>query len=220
MAKVLYFTKTRLPEVWARVAHALFYTAYLGWELTGSRGMEPTYLGNHSYLWDYSANSWSAVGRDLRADKLFPSEFSSPWDALGVVKPEIASACGLPADCRVTLGIHDSNANLLPYLAKGYDNFLLNSTGTWCVLMRPAKSPDLTDDEVRAKVFFNLDAYGHPVRTLIFPAGMEYDTFRAFAGGRDSSDADTVRRVVAGRSLFVVPGVMPDATAFPRTARR
>ena len=220
MAKVLYFTKTRLPDTWERVAHALFYPAYLGYELTGARGMEPTYLGNHSYLWDYSAKTWSAVGKDLGAERLFPGAFKNPWDALGPVKPEIASACGLPADCQVTLGLHDSNANLLPYLAQGYENFLLNSTGTWCVLMRPADSPKLSDAEIEAKVFFNLDAFGKPVRTLIFPAGMEYDTFRAFGAGKDESDADTVRRVAAERSLFVVPGVMPDATAFPGATPR
>lgn len=220
MAKILFYVKTRMPEVWAKCKHALFYPAYLGYELTGRMGSEHTYVGNHCYLWDFTKNTWSDVARKLGADRLFPSEFGSSWDLLGPVKPELIKECGLSDDCRVTLGIHDSNANFLPYLAQGYDNFLLNSTGTWCVLMRPAQSIKLTKEEIAAKVFFNLDVIGRPVRTCIFPAGMEYDTFRAFSALKDQSDVDSVRTVVADKRLFVVPGVLPDASAFPGATPR
>jgi len=220
MAKVLYYMKTRLPEVWSVCRHALFYPAYLGYELTGVMGIEPTYLGNHSYLWNFAEKTWSPVARQLGADRLFPQKFSSPWDCLGVVKPDLAAECGLPNDCKVTFGIHDSNANLLPYLAQGYEDFLLNSTGTWCVLMRPATHIDLTPEEVDAKVLFNLDAFGRPVRTCIFPAGMEYDTFKGFTELRDESDAESVRRVLADKKRFVIPGVLPDASAFPGATPR
>jgi len=220
MGKVLFYVKTRLPEVWAKCRHALFYTSYLGYELTGVMGMEPTYVGNHCYLWDFAQNTWSGVARQLGADKLFPESISPPWACLGVVKREIAEECGLSKDCKVTQGIHDSNANFLSYLAQGYDDFLLNSTGTWCVLMRKAASIDLSPEEIAAKVFFNLDAFGHPVRTCISPAGMEYDTFRGFTLLNDESDAAAVRRVVQERKLFVIPGVLPDASAFPGASAR
>lgn len=220
MAKVLYYMKTRLPDAWARGRHLLFYPAYLGYELTGAMGVEPTYVGNHCYLWDFAEKTWSPVARQLGADKLCPGKFSSPWDCLGAVTPDLAKECGLPADCKVTLGIHDSNANFLPYLAQGYADFLLNSTGTWCVLMRKATSIDLSPDEIAAKVFFNLDALGRPVRTCIFPAGMEYDSFRSFTELKDQSDTETARRVVAERDLFIVPGVLPDASAFPGATPR
>ncbi|NIA14421.1 MAG: hypothetical protein GWP08_10085 [Nitrospiraceae bacterium] len=220
MAKVMYFVKTRLPEAWAKCRHALFYGPYLGYELTGKMGCEPTYPGNHTYFWDFAAKTWSEVAHELGADTLFPSELASPWDRLGMIKPDIAEECGLPADCKVTYGIHDSNANLLPYLARGYDNFMLNSTGTWCVLMRPCDTLNLTDGEVGAKVFFNLDALTRPVRTCIFPAGMEYDTFRGFTSLKDESNVEIVRRVVENKSLFVIPGALPDASAFPGATPR
>lgn len=220
MGKVLYYVKTRMPETWAKCKHALFYTSYLGYELTGVMGMEPTYVGNHCYLWDFGKQTWSGVGEALGADKLFPSSFNPPWNCLGTLKPEIAQECGLPPDCKVAQGIHDSNANFLPYLAQGYDDFLLNSTGTWCVLMRKAASIELSPEEIAAKVFFNLDALGRPVRTCIFPAGMEYDTFRGFTDFKDESDAATVRRVAEEKKLFVIPGVLPDASAFPGASAR
>lgn len=215
MAKVLYYLKTRCPAAWANARHALFFTGYLGYELTGAYGMEPTYAGNHSYFWDFTRNAWSDVAIKLGADKLFPETFGRAWDNLGTVKPDIALACGIPADCKVTYGIHDSNANYLPYIARGYKDFLLNSTGTWCVLMRPAASAVLSDGEIAAKVLFNMDVYGRPVRTCIFPAGMEYDTFRGFTEAKDQTSIDDICRVVAEKRLFVVPGVLPDASAFP-----
>jgi sugar (pentulose or hexulose) kinase len=136
------------------------------------------------------------------------------------VKPEWARECGLPDDCLVTTGIHDSNANFLPYLAKGHSDFLLNSTGTWCVLMRGSETLELNDDEIRAKVFFNQDALGRPVRTSLGTLGMDYDTFMGFTETKDTGDLDAARSVIAKRELFVVPGVLPDATAFPGSRAR
>lgn len=220
VGKHLFYIKTRSPEAWSKCRYALFYSSFLGHELTGQLGMEPTYLGNHTYLWNFAEWTWSSVGLALQADRLFPRQISSPWDCLGTVKPDLAQDCGLPPACKVTQGIHDSNANFLPYLAQGYTDFLLNSTGTWCVAMRRAERPDLTDEEIAAKVFYNLDALGKPVRTCIFPAGMEYDTFRGFTDARDENDVEAVRRVIAERSLFLVPGVLPDAAAFPGATPR
>ena len=220
MAKVLYFVKTRLPESWAQCKHGLFYGPFLGHALTGKRGLEPTFPGNHTYFWDYEAQSWSDVGRQLGADRLFGEPMSKSWDSLGVVKPELVVECGLPADCKVTLGIHDSNANYLPYLAKGYDDFLLNSTGTWAVMMRSAEAPRLSEEEIAAKVFFNQDAFGRPVRTSLITLGMDYDTLSRFSALKDRPDVDAARSVVAERQLFVVPGVIESATAFPGVAPR
>jgi L-fuculokinase len=214
MAKALFYVKTRLPDVWTTVRHVLFYDSYLSYELTGKMGMESTYLGNHSYLWNYADDDWSSVARGLGADKLFPSPMTSPWHSLGPVKPEMVQACGLPEDCRVTLGIHDSNANFLPYLAQGYEDFILNSTGTWCVGMRQSPICTFTDEEIAAKVLYNLDAFGKPVKTAIFPAGMEYDHFSGLTQIKDENDLDAARKVVGARKLFVFPGVLPDATVF------
>ena len=216
VSKALFYIKTRLPEVWARCRQALFYDSYLSYELTGRAGMEHTYLGNHTYLWDFHERTWSTVARDLGVDRMFPEGVAKTWECLGPVKPEIAAECGVSNDCLVTHGIHDSNANLVPYLAKGNKNFILNSTGTWCVCMRQSETPDLTDAEMAAKVFYNLDVFGNPLKTSIFPAGMEYDAFRGFTEAKDEGDREAAQRVIAGRSLFVVPGVLPDACPFPQ----
>ncbi|MDX9860082.1 MAG: FGGY family carbohydrate kinase [Rhodospirillales bacterium] len=220
MAKVLYYTKTRMPEVWARCARGLFYGPYLAYELSGGMGLEPTFPGNHTYLWDFHRGDWSDVAIKLGADKLFGLPMAPPWDVIGNVKPDVAEECGVPADCKMTLGIHDSNANFLPYLAKGYSEFLLISSGTWGVLMRPADSANLSDEEIAAKVFFNQDVLARPVRTSLLTLGMDYDAFRAGTELKDQSTPDDVRKVVNERKLFVVPGAIPEATAFPGSPAR
>ncbi len=220
LAKALYYLKTRKPEAWKRAKHVLFYPQYLGYLLTGALGLEPTYLGNHSYLWNLQENDWSTVARGLGVDSMFPSKLSAPWDRLGAVKPEIRAACGLPESCQVTMGIHDSNANFLPYLAQGHSHFVLNSTGTWCVLMSTAPNALLTDEELRHKVFFNLDAFNRPVKTCIFPAGMEYEAYMGLTECPDRGDDASLAEVIRKRALFVFPGVLPEASAFPGTRAR
>lgn len=215
MAKVLHYVRTRLSTHWFACAHGLFYGPYFGYLLTGQRGLEPTFPGNHTYFWDYAANGWSSVARKLEADRLFGTDLRKSWESLGTVKPEIAAQCGLPADCQVALGIHDSNANYLPYLAKGYEDFLLNSTGTWAVMMRPSASPSLSEEDVENKIFFNQDALGRPVRTALMTVGMDYDTYRGFSGLKDEGDREALKRVIAQRDLFIIPGVLEGGAAFP-----
>jgi sugar (pentulose or hexulose) kinase len=214
-AKALFYVFKRAPRLWDKVETVLFYNSYLGYELTGNYSMEPTYLGNHNYLWNFFDGTWSQVAIRMGAHTRFPDKMGNPWDSLGTVKPELAKECNLPEDCQVTLGIHDSNANFLPYLAKGYENFILNSTGTWCVLMSQSPTPLLTEAEVKAKVFYNLDAFNRPLKTAIFPGGMEYEKFGALSDVNDESTVDDVKKVIAEKRLFIVPGVMPAASAFP-----
>lgn len=215
VGKILYYVKSRLPEVWARTRHVLFLDSYLSYALTGKMASETSYLGNHTYLWRFKEGEWSSVAKALGADRLFPATTLKPWDALGTVKPEISEQCGLSENCLVACGIHDSNANFLPYLAIGQRDFILNSTGTWCVAMKQAAAQELTDAEIDAKLFFNMDATGKPVLTALFPGGMEYDKFRGFTSMKDKSDIEDIEHVIAARELFVIPGALADAKVFP-----
>ncbi len=215
MAKILHYVRTRLPECWAASRRGLFYPQFFAHALTGRYTLEPTYVGNHSYLWDYARKDWSEVARRLGADKLFGGPMRAPWEVLGPLRENWIEECGVGAECKVAVGIHDSNANLLPYLARDESEFLLNSTGTWCVLMRPSRKSTLTDEQLAADVFFNQSAYGGPVLTGLLPAGMEYEAFAKFAPFADAQDEESLAKVAADRDLFVIPGTLPDVPAFP-----
>ncbi len=218
--KILHFMKTRLPEAWKRARHVLLYPQYFGYEFTGRRAVEPTYLGNHTYLWDFAAWKYSEVARGLGVDRMLPQQIKEPWDELGPLRREWAEACGISPACKVAVGIHDSNSSLLGYLVQGYPTFTLNSTGTWCVGMRRSENAVLSEEELQTKTFFNLDAFRHFLKTSIFLGGMEYEHFSRLTEHKDQSTLEHALRVLRERKLFILPGVVRDGCIFPNCAPR
>lgn len=63
-----------------------------------------------------------------------PARPQQPDGVLGTLRRELAEQTGLFADTPVMVGIHDSNASLLPYLGTD-DAFTIVSTGTWVIAM-------------------------------------------------------------------------------------
>jgi sugar (pentulose or hexulose) kinase len=160
------------------------------------------------------------------ADKL-PQTISKSWETLGRVSPEIAAKTGLSEDCLVTMGIHDSNASLLPYLVKGFDNFVLNSTGTWCVAMHPCKQIHFEKDELGKLVFYNLDAFFNPVKTSIFMGGEEFGTYMDILaeihGELDYDipiETERYNQILEDADLFVLPSVVKGTGIFPHARPR
>jgi sugar (pentulose or hexulose) kinase len=189
-------------------------------------GAEATYVGCHSYLWDFGASRWSSVARDLGIVDLLPRSVRRSWDVLGTVTPEIARRTGLDPATIVTMGIHDSNASLLPYLIKSREDFVLNSTGTWCVAMKPAREARLDDEDIGKVVFYNLDAFSRPVKTTIFLGGMEFDSylslFRTLAGAEGTSAFDSAiyGRILQERRHFILPEMFPGTGQFTGSRAR
>ena len=131
----------------------------------------------HTYLWNHRKRELSEVTDALGIRSMLASDVRETWSVLGTLKPEIAAETGLPEDTIVTMGIHDSNASLLPYLAKETEDFTLNSTGTWCVVMHPAPNFDLDPEDIGEVAFFNQAATLEPVKTCIFLGGLEFETY-------------------------------------------
>lgn len=225
MAKTLYFIKTSYPEKFDDIRTILPLPQYYGFLMTSVAGLEHTYPANHTYLWDFEKNGWSDVARGLGVVEKFPSPIGRPWDVLGAISPEFSKKTGLSPDVVVSMGIHDSNAALLPYLITTGDDFVLNSTGSVCVAMHPSDRVGLTDDELGKMVFYNLSAYGRPVKTAIFLAGMEFDAYMGliaqYAGEREFPGIDEapVNKVLTDRSLFILPSMVPIGM-FPESPAR
>ncbi len=226
VAKILYFQKKKWPEQFARIKHILYYPQYFGYLLTGNVGADPTYTGCHTYLYDFENRGYSMVARKLGVEDKLPKNIKNSWRVLGTVTPEMAEETGLSTDCIVTMGIHDSNASLLPYLVKDYNNFVLNSTGTWCVAMHPQESVRFGGSELGKLVFYNLDAFYNPVKTSIFMGGLEFDTYTKIlrdVSGKDDFPAfnpEICRKVIAEKQLFIVPSVVRGTGIFPKATAR
>jgi sugar (pentulose or hexulose) kinase len=114
---------------------------------------------------------------------------------LGPLRPEIAAATGLPADCQVLCGIHDSNASLLRYLGRAEGTVL--STGTW--MIAAAFGTALDGLRERADMLANTNALGQPVACMRFMGGRE---FGELAGAQPvTCGFDAIERLVAQGTL-------------------
>lgn len=226
-SKGLLFLRENFPEAFARTRHVLNYPQYWGWRLTGVAGTEATYTGCHSYLWDFLKARPSEVARRLGVEDKLPSGMGKSWDVLGRISPQMASRWKLPPDLIVTLGIHDSNASLLPYLAKQGDrDFVLDSTGSWCVVMHPQKSYGFKPEDLGKVIFFNQSALGGPIKTAIFTGGLEYEAWanlidgESALGRQPAFDPDVYRRVLGSGSIFIMPELVRGSGQFPASISR
>ena len=227
-AKGLFLAKELYSEAFAAADLVLPYPQYWGMRLTGRAGVEGTYIGCHTYLYDWNRGSYSRVAEKLGVSSKLPFPLKNSWEALGTLLPDVAERCGLSPSTLVAMGIHDSNASLLPYLAKDYGTeFIVNSTGTWCVLMHPQEHFGFSPDEIGKVVFFNRSAYNMPVKTAIFLGGKEYEVWTglfktdvASGAGRGAEpdsrkDAALYAAILRERSAFILPEIVPGSGQFP-----
>jgi len=226
IAKGIWWARNRYPEQFARTKYILNYPQYWGYRFTGNVGAEYTYTGCHGYLWNPKKNDWSSVVDRMGIRELMPKKMSLPNESLGVIKPEMATATGLGENTIMTMGIHDSNAALLPYLITRSDDFILDSTGTWCVIMRQGEEVKFNDDELGKVVFFNISAFGKPVKTAIFLGGMEFEQYNNIlqkingADGFPPFNRETLQRIVSEKELFILPQIAEGTGQFPDSSPR
>jgi sugar (pentulose or hexulose) kinase len=225
-AKGIYFSQQRYPDQFSSADYILLYAQYFGFWLTGNACTDPTYVGNHTYLWNFKQKDWSDVTKKLGIYSLVPKEFKQPWEPIGTIKPELAKQTGLSPATIVTAGIHDSNASMLPYLVSMDEPFLLNSTGTWCVIMNEKEEVQFDREELGKVVFYNMNAFWKPVKTAIFMGGIEFEhysnIFHQLHGRTDYPEFDErlFQKIIDERKLFILPSVAKGIGQFPDSEAR
>lgn len=226
-AKGIFFAQKQFTDSFKNVTSVLPYPQYWGFRFTGKTGVESTYMGNHTYLWDHEENRLSSVARKLGIGNLIPGKLCKSWDVLGNISDDFAVKTGLSKDTIVTMGIHDSNSALLPHFAKkGERGFILNSTGTWCVIMNPVEKYGFAPGELGKVVFFNISAFGAPVKTAIFLGGLEFETWsQLFINQYKKNDIpvwneDLYRSILKEKKLFLLPELTKGSGQFPESIAR
>lgn len=211
----LYWVSKHFPEKYARVKRILFLPQYVIRSLTGFEAVEVTSLGCHTYLWDFAARDWSKVAEELNVPPLFP-DIRCVWEPIGEYSGAVVAA-----------GIHDSNASLLPFLVTGGDDFVLASTGTWCVLMYPGAPFKPSREDVYRDILYYADVYGRPVKAARFKCGFEFDYYLKYIGGENylnllalELDRDLAVDVLKSREMFFVPTLTPGTGQFPKSRGR
>lgn len=194
LGRQLAWLQARFPREFGRTKHILTYPQYWAWRLCGVAASEATSLGCHTDLWNPRTQAYSSlVGRMGWTDLMPP--LAPAHAALGTLRPGIAAATWLPADCQVLCGIHDSNASLLRYLGRSEGTVL--STGTW--MIAAAFGTALDGLRERADMLANTNALGQPVACMRFMGGRE---FGELAGATPTPcGVDTIERLVAQGTL-------------------
>ncbi len=219
--KGIHYTQKKFSKEWGKASHLLLYAQYFGAWLTGNVCADPTYVGNHSYLWDFTKNDWSSVTDKLGIREILPQTFMNPWDVMGKIKPEIAEQTGLGKDTVVSVGIHDSNGSMLPYIVSMKEPFLLNSTGTWCVIMNEKEEVRFEEDELGKVVFYNMNAFWKPIKTAIFLGGMEFEHYSNLLQKIHNRtdypvfNEQFVQKIIHDQDKFILPSVAKGIGQFP-----
>lgn len=198
LGRQLDWLQTRFPADFARARHVLMYPQYWAWRLCGVAASEVTSLGCHTDLWQPAGGHWSSLVARQGWAPLFPPRRDA-WARLGTLRPELAADTGLPADCEVVCGLHDSNASLLRHLLtlQSSGPCTVLSTGTWVIAAALGSS---TLPLVEAQdMLANCNVFGDAVPCMRFMGGRE---FGALAGERPAAfTAEELQRLIERRTL-------------------
>jgi hypothetical protein len=92
--------------------------------------------------------------------------------------------------------------------------------------MNPVEKYGFAPDELGKVVFFNISAFGAPVKTAIFLGGQEFETWSKLIAARHKRkdfpgwDEALYRSILAEKRLFLLPELTPGSGQFPLSKAR
>jgi len=129
--------KQEKKNIWNNVDHVLHFPQYLSYVLTKKICSEPTSIGCHTFMWDFDNKQYHSWVKDEGIKLPQPVNNSTVYTSV-IAEKEIKTG----------VGIHDSSASLVPYLENSKQEFILISTGTWCINMNPFNHEPLTKEQL------------------------------------------------------------------------
>jgi sugar (pentulose or hexulose) kinase len=217
------------PEKFRR-ARIVTWPQFWAWRLCGVAATEVTSLGCHTDLWVPAERRPSPMAVAQGWDKqLAPLRHAG--DILGCVTQEWSDRCGLPKDCEVICGLHDSNAALLA--TRGYPEIdgrecTVLSTGTWFVAMRSAATDakiDLSSIPEARDCLINVDVSGRPVPSARFMGGRDVELLEVATGAQvdiaNCGDAlVNIAQTMVKNNVFAIPTFENGVGPFPKSVGR
>jgi sugar (pentulose or hexulose) kinase len=195
----LFWLETAYPEAFARVRSIMTWSQYLAFRLGGRQTCEVTALGAFSQLLDVLNGDLSSVVRQRGwADRFAP--LTPAWEDIGELKPEFRPPA-FSGRGRILCGVHDSDANFLRYLAAGFDELALLSTGTFIIGFE--SQADILRLDPNRETFSFTNVFGRPIGCCGFFGGGEFDKLLAGASPSAASAMD-VEAIIA-HSVFALP---------------
>lgn len=212
----LFWLQRRFPDAFARARAIVGYAQYWAFMLSGVAASELTALGSHSDLWrprarDFSRLVEAAGWRDLMP----PLRWAS--DVLGPIRPEIAARTGLPPDCRVRTGIHDSNASFLRWRLMMEPPFVVCSTGTWIIPLAAGGVVPPAGEHLDC--LGGVDALGNLVASARFMGGRELERIVGDHRTQDGAAEEKLARLLAAPT-YALPAFSDQGGPFAGRAGR
>jgi sugar (pentulose or hexulose) kinase len=130
--------KRKKNNIFSNAEHVVHFPQYLSYLFTGKVTSEYTSIGCHTAMWDFdnkTYHKWISdenikLPRPIANSTVFPVQIKGKTVKVGI-------------------GIHDSSSSLAPYLTGKGDEFILISSGTWCIFMNPFNDEPLTADQLK-----------------------------------------------------------------------
>jgi sugar (pentulose or hexulose) kinase len=161
--QLLWFKRTKV-DVYQEVKQILHFPQYLAGMVHGQFVSEHTSIGCHTMLWDFDRMDYHQWLSQEKISLPAPIPVSETFPvAMGGKSIEAG------------VGIHDSSASLAPYILAAPEDFVLISTGTWCINMNPSNSEPLTSEELEQDCLCFMGVHGRPVKSSRFFLGRIHD---------------------------------------------
>ena len=189
----LYRIRKERPDLFASIHYSLHLPQYLSYLVTGMRYSDITSIGCHTAMWHFSQNRYhewlSKEGILKKLAPIFPSD--------QVMKTQYNKRPLLSG-----VGLHDSSAALIPYLANFTEPFVLISTGTWCISLNPFNQSPLTADELKQDCLRYMEYRGKPIKASRLFAGYEHEQQVKRLAEHFSCSADRYKKVEYDASIL------------------
>ncbi len=210
----LYWQQHKFPEAFAKVTTLLTWPQYWVYRLTGKKYNDVTSLGCHSDLYTPQKKCFSTLVHMMHWDRLMPPNRNS-GEFVGHVEKSMAKQLGLTQAIPVYAGIHDSNASLVPYLAKNDGPFTVISTGTWFISMAIGAEKKPLDES--RDTLLNVNAFGDSVPSARFMGGREREIVTEGKIHRRSDDLQQLLETNSALALQLMPSAVPGTGPYPET---
>jgi len=182
--------KSAKPEVFARIKNIMHFPQYLSYLITGKIYSEHTSIGCHTALWDFDNMCYH------------------PWvEKQGLNLPDpvpVETLNEVIIDGKKVLagvGIHDSSASLAPYFSSKTGNFILISTGTWCINMNPFNTEILTAEQLDKDCLCYISINRKPVKSSRLFLGHLHETALVQINDHFEKAEDYYKKVKADNTL-------------------
>ena len=162
----LYRLKYEQPEIYQQIKYSLHLPQYLSFLISNTATCDITSVGCHTHLWNFQTNKYHSWVYKEGLQEKFPDIYYGN-KTISITSDNLTIPVGI--------GLHDSSAALIPYLAAFKEPFVLISTGTWCISLNPFNHTLLTDYELHNDCLCYLSYEGKPVKASRLFAGYEHE---------------------------------------------